>query len=324
MRVLLLGGSGLLGHNVLSVLLDRGHEVVALVRRRGAIRLPSGQWHEIEGSLLDYATLLSAAQGCEAVINCAGTTDMSLLRYEDYLPVNCDLCASLIRLLHDTGISRLVHVSTANTIGYGSQKQPADETAPMQMPFAASFYARSKRAGETLLLECACHFPDNHIVIVNPGFIVGSYDFKPSSGKLMLAAYRKPLMAVPSGGKSFVSAHAAATAVVNALILGRSGQRYLLTGDNLSLEQFYRLQAKVCGYRQRILVLPDSIVRFAGLLGDALRRLGRRTQLSSNNVRQLLVREYYDSSLAAQELSLPPVPIAHSIAAFFRIGSPIQ
>lgn len=324
MKILLLGGSGLLGHNVLRVLLQRGHDVVALVRRQGSIRLYEGRWQEMEGSLLDYGVLRDAAEGCEAIINCAGTTDMSLLRYEDYLPVNRDLCASLVRLLHDTGIRSLVQVSTANTLGYGSRQQPADETAPMQMPFAASFYARSKRAGEQLLMEAAEGLPDRHVVIVNPGFIVGAYDFKPSSGKLLLAAYRRPLMAVPSGGKSFVCAYAAATAVVNALTLGRSGQRYLLTGDNLSLEQFYRLQAKVCGYRQRIVVLPDGLVRFAGLLGDVMRRLGIRTQLSSNNVSQLLVREYYDSSLAAKELSLPPDSIAHSIAAFFQTGSPIQ
>lgn len=318
MKILLLGASGLLGHNVLQALLTRGHEVVALLRRKGSIRLPQGHWLEIEGSLLDYSALLQASEGCEAIVNCAGITDMSLLRYEDYLPVNCDLSARLLRLMHETGIRRLVHVSTANTIGYGSAQQPANEDAPMQPPFANSFYARSKRAGEQQLIESARRMPpDSHIVIVNPGFIIGAYDVKPSSGRLLLAAYRKPLMAAPRGGKSFIAATAAAEAVVNALTMGRTGQRYLLTGENLSLSQFYRLQASVCGYRQHIFRLPNALVRMAGYVGDFLRTLGISTQLSSCNVQQLLVSEFYDDSLASRELAMPAVPIRQAIADFF-------
>lgn len=317
MKILLLGGSGLLGHNVLHELLFRGHEPVALVRQHGSIQGFGQSVHEYIGSLLDYDTLVDASKGCEAIINCAGVTDMSLLHYDDYLPVNYNVCGLLIRLMHATGIRRLVHVSTANTIGYGSRQAPSSEDSEMLEPFVSSFYARSKRAGEKLLLDEALHWQEAHIVVVNPGFIVGAYDVKPSSGKLLLAAYRKPFMVAPSGGKSFIAAQAAAVAVVNAVHLGQSGQRYLLTGENLSLANFYRLQAKTCGYRQQLWILPDALVSLAGRLGDLLRWLGFRTQLSSRNVRQLLVREYYDGSRAQNELGMPVVSIQQAIRDFF-------
>lgn len=147
--------------------------------------------------------------------------------------------------------------------------------------------------------------------------MVGPYDTKPSSGALLLAGYRKPLMVSPKGGKSFVHVADAATAIVNALTLGHHGDRYLLTGENLSLRQFYRLQAKVCHYRQLVLPLPNGLLRLAGWLGDLLRHCGIATQLSSRNVRQLMVCEYYDNGHAVNDLALPRTAISHAIKDFF-------
>ena len=141
---------------------------------------------------------------------------------------------------------------------------------------------------------------------------------KPSSGQLLLAGYRKRVMFAPSGGKSFVAATAAAVAVVNALIMGGSGQRYLLTGDNLSLAEFYEQQAVVCGYRQKIVIVPNWLLHLAGRCGDLLRAIGIKTQVSTRNVRQLLVREYYDHSLAARELLLPETSFSEAINDFFK------
>ena len=317
MKILLLGASGLLGHNVLKQLLAAGHEVHALLRDFSRIHLPEELLNS-QFSIFNFQFLREAAEGCEAIVNCIGCTDMSLRHYEDYLPANRDICARLVSLMEEQGIPRLVHVSTANTIGYGTPDHPADEQAPMQEPFTASWYALSKREGEKLLDEAAAKHPDWHIVTVHPGFMVGAYDVKPSSGALLLTAYRRPLMAAPCGGKSFLHVADAAAAIVGALTRGQHGGHYLLTGENLSLNEFYALQAEVCGYRQRCLTLPSWLVRAAGRAGDLLRLLGLRTQLSTRNVRQLLVREYYDNTLARRELGMPATPVSQAIADFFH------
>ena len=317
MRVLLLGASGLLGHNVLKQLLQAGHEVHALLRDSSRIQLPEEELN-FQFSIFNFQFLREATEGCEAIVNCIGCTDMSLLHYEDYLPANRDICARLVSLMEEQGITRLVHVSTANTIGYGSPGHPANEQSPMQEPFSRSWYALSKKEGEAVLDKAAACHPDWHIVTVHPGFMVGAYDVKPSSGTLLLAAYRRPLMAAPCGGKSFLHVQDAATAIVGALSHGAHGGHYLLTGESLSLKEFYLLQARVCGYRQRCLTLPAWLVRMAGRLGDLLRLLGIRTQLSTRNVRQLLVREHYDNTLARRDLGLPSTPVSQAILDFHR------
>ncbi len=323
MKVLLLGSSGLLGHNVLRQLLCEGHRVSTVVRRRGALNLAGLSDEQrariaiAEGSFLVPSVLATAAQGCEAIVNCCGITDMSLLHYEDYLPINRDVCTLLTETMERHAIQRLVHVSTANTIGYGTPEHPADERAPIQQPFSDSLYARSKQAGEQILLAYAGQHAEKHIIIVNPGFMVGPYDMHESSGRLLLSAYRKPIMVCPQGGKSFLDVRDAATAIVHAIHHGISGKRYLLTGQNMSLADFFRLQAATMGYRQRLVVLPNGVAMAAAKVGDRLRRCGIRTPLSSINVRQLLVREYYDNHHATRDLQLPQTPIETAIADFF-------
>ena len=320
MKVLLLGASGLLGHNVLQRLVADGHEVTALVRRSDGIRLPGGGWHTVVGSVLDYPTLCRAAKGCEAVVNCAGATDMSLPRREDFMPMNHDLCEMLVRLMEETGIKVLVHTSTVNTIGCGTAGHPANEEAPMQPPFEGSYYADSKRAGELVVLGAAQHHQDWHVVVINPGFMIGAYDTKPSSGRLLLAGYRRRVMVAPKGGKAFVAVRDVAQAVVAALTKGDNGARYIVTNSQgcFSVKELYKLQARVVGYRQWVLTIPNWLLAVAGWLGDALRAVGVRTELSTLNVRQLMVHEYYDNRLGREALGYAETPIAEAIGVFYK------
>jgi hypothetical protein len=81
------------------------------------------------------------------------------------------------------------------------------------------------------------------ILKINPTFIIGGYDTKPSSGKLILLGYKKHLMVIPRGGKNFVPAVDVASAACNALTQGRNGERYLIAGENMSFKRFYKLQS---------------------------------------------------------------------------------
>ena len=155
-------------------------------------------------------------------------------------------------------------------------------------------------------------------VVINPGYMLGPMDVKPSSGRMLLMGYRKSLVFAPTGGKAFVDVRDVAVAVVNALMLGENGRRYIAVNRRgcHTIKELYQMQAQVMGYRQRVVTVPDWLMYMAGFVGDILRGLGVRTELSSCNVRQLMVREYYDSSLAVKELQMPETDIALSIRDF--------
>lgn len=308
--VLVLGGTGLLGQNVVRVLLERGISVRALVRH--SLNIPGVE--EVFGSILSEKDLLDAAQGCDAIINCAGTTDMALNKLEDFLPVNRNLPRMLGSIATRAGVKVIVHTSTANTIAVGTRENPATEDTPFGVPYEESLYAISKKAGEDALLDYAAHHSDIRVVIVNPGFMLGAHDTKPSSGQLVLLGYKKPLLFVPRGAKSFLHVRDAAVAIVNALDRGQG--RYLLTGQCLTLKQYYAIQAKVCGYRQLCITLPNCLTNLAGVLGLGLLKIGIHSELYPHNVRQLEYSEWYDCSRARRELDYPSTPVETAVKDF--------
>ena len=144
--------------------------------------------------------------------------------------------------------------------------------------------------------------------------MLGAYDTKPSSGQMVILGWKKPLLFVTGGAKSILHVKDAATAIVNAL--ERGSGRYLLTGECLTLKDFYRLQAKVCGYRQLCIVLPDWMEEVLGWIGSAFKFLGIRTDIYPHNVRQLVYEEWYDCSRARRELGYTLSPVEDAIRDF--------
>jgi nucleoside-diphosphate-sugar epimerase len=143
--------------------------------------------------------------------------------------------------------------------------------------------------------------------------MLGAYDTKPGSGKLLLMGFKRKLMLIPKGGKNFVAAHDVAIAVCNALTMGKNGERYLASGVNLSFKEYYTLQKQVGNYKQRILVIPDFVLSVIGKVGDITRKFGIKTELCSMNVRQLIIREYYTNEKAKAELNLPETDLKIAI-----------
>ena len=312
MNVLVTGANGLLGHHVVFELLKRQHQVRIIVRSRKNIYFDTTLVDVIEGNFADADCFKNAAQGCDAIIHIAAVTATDLLHYEDYSKINVEGSAEIIRIADELNINTIVYVSSANTIGYGTREQFADESFPIRFPFTDSFYAQSKSASEQLFIE-ASRKPNRHIIIVNPTFMIGAFDPKPSSGKLMIMGYKRALNFIPKGGKNFVPVTDVAVAVCNAITQGKNGERYLLSGINLSFKEYYNLQKEVGKYEQRIIELPDWILMVVGKAGDVLRKMGVKTEVCSMNIRQLMIREYYSNRKAKLDLNLPETDLKIAI-----------
>jgi len=312
MNVLVTGANGLLGHHVVMELLKRQHTVHIIVRSTKNICFDLQCVKLFEGDFTDHSTLTRAARGCNAIIHMAAVTDTRFLKYEDYRMINVDGVLTVLKIVNELNINTLVYISSSNTIGYGNEQQLADERFSIEYPFTESFYAQSKSKAERLVLEASAK-PHRHFVIIHPSFMIGAFDTKPSSGKLLLMGYRRSVMFVPKGGKNFVAASAVATAVCNALTMGRNGEKFLASGINLSFKEYYTLQKQIGNYRQKIYELHGYLVLALGRIGDLLRILGIHTDLCTMNLRQLMVREYYSNNKAKEELNLPDTDIKVAI-----------
>jgi nucleoside-diphosphate-sugar epimerase len=298
--VFVTGISGLLGTNLALDLLDSGYRVLGLVRSRTRYK---GVSHPnldlIEGSFED--DLSRWLNSAEAVVHVAAETRQNLTDYSDYLKVNCEVTRNLFDTAAQCAVKKFVFVSTANTMGFGSLEDPGHEGKEVRFPFSASYYARSKIEAENYVLGSAASM---ETIVVNPTFMLGPYDTKPSSGKIILMGWKKRFVFYPPGGKNFVHVKDVSAGILRALDRGRHGERYLLANENLSYREFYEKLNVVADQNARLVGIPKSALMLLGHFGDLLRSMGIRSSLSTTNTRILCVDNYYSNLKSREELGL--------------------
>lgn len=312
MKVLVTGANGLLATNTIIALLSRGYMVRGLIRDTKKFLLPPQRNLELVlGDITDPGSLEHAVNQCDYIIHCAATTDQRLLHYDDYHRINVVGTEHVIAAACKYGVKKIVYVGTANTFGYGTLQKPGNETLPPKAPFTDAWYATSKLEGQRRALGALDRIP---VTVVSPTFMIGPYDGKPSSGAIIRMGYGKKMVLHPPGGKNFVNVEDAATGVVNALEKGKSGEAYLLAGQNLTYREFFDKLHQQTGQRSALIRIPAPLLLAAGYVGDLFRALGIKTALSSTNMKILCVNNYYTNEKARQQLDITFQPIEKGIS----------
>ena len=313
MKVLVTGANGLLGSNIARQLLKRGMQTRAMVRSNAKLlSLESCDPEYFFGHITSTEDTNRAAAGCDYIIHTAAITDQTLPRLEDYIKVNVDATQNIIDAALNNKIKRLIYISSTNSIGYGTRDDPGTEGRPAMKPYTESHYAVSKLMAEQKVMN-AVNNKGLDAVILNPSFMIGPYDSKPSSGKLLLIGYRDRFVFLTNGGKNFVPVEDVAVASCNALTNGRTGEKYLLTNSNLSYKEFYNIVDDITGFKRVKIIMPSWLVKGTGMLGSVAARSGRRVLLNYNNARILTVRNFYSAEKAVKELDFPQSDIKSAI-----------
>lgn len=321
-KVCVTGATGLLGTNVILKLLQNGYSVTALVRQKS-----SWLGEENENLKLVEADLLCDISVYLTDINCiihvAAETRQNLIRYDEYRKVNYEAVVNLFTHAELMGVKKFLFVSTANTLGFGNTAFLGSEKAPQIYPFTHSLYAQSKLEAEEYLLK---NSKNTDVIIVNPTFMIGAYDSKPSSGKIIFWVWKKKLFFYPKGGKNFVHVEDAANGVVNAVEKGKNGEKYLLANENLSYREFFKKVNRITRQNPIMIPIPNKLLSFLGLIGDVLRKFKIKTDLSSSNMKALQISNYYSNQKSIEELGVQYQPIDKAIkdAVQYFIENPVK
>jgi dihydroflavonol-4-reductase len=137
-----------------------------------------------------------AFAGCEVVVHAAANTSQWPTNYEAYKKINVDATHLILDEAIRRNVERFIFVSSANAFDPGSKEAPGTEDSSFS-PKGKSGYMMSKQVAQELVLG---EFRRSGLpaVVVNPTFMLGKYDAKPSSGQIILMAHQKSLMAYPS------------------------------------------------------------------------------------------------------------------------------
>lgn len=314
MKAFVTGADGLLGANLVRSLLDKGHTVKAFVLpNSGSPVLEGLDIEKVEGDLLnpdlDLADMMG---GCEGVFHCAAITDQ--WADTDFVwQVNYEGAKKVLAACLSAKIKRLVQVGSASSYKWGTIEEPGDETGGYPPEYHLIAYMESKRKATEKTIE---YVRDKGLdaVIVCPTFMLGPYDFGPSSGELVRQFIKNKVPFASPGGRNFAYAPDVADAAASAYEKGRKGQTYLLGGHNMTYFEFFSRVADIAGTPPPKLVLPGFVIKAAGAGGSAFSAItGRKVLLNLKMAKLSLYGTYYSTEKAEKELGLKKAPIEKAI-----------
>lgn len=311
MKTLVTGATGLLGNNVVRQLVERDREVRVLIRESSDTRPLADLPVEIcYGDIRDAQRVQDAVDGAANVVHCACHIQIGWSRFEFSRAVNVTGTAHVARACRASS-ARLIHVSSVDALGIGSPDRPADETSP-RVGKTPCTYVVTKCEGEEVVLAEVDRGLD--AVIVNPSFMLGPWDWKPSSGRMLLGVAERFTPLAPSGGCTVSDARDVATGILSAIEHGRTGERYILGGRCLTYLDLWREFAAVTGTRPPWRRAGRWVQKLAGAAGDATTWLtGREPDVNSASVAMSQLFHYYCSDRAERELSYSCRPLEQSI-----------
>jgi dihydroflavonol-4-reductase len=315
MRTLVTGATGLVGNNVVRLLVERGEAVRVLVRGNGNgdARCFEGLPVELApGDVRDAEAVRAACRGVERVIHAAAAVHIGWKGLETQRTVNVAGTRNIAAAAREAG-ARLVYVSSVNALGIGSRQAPANEdTAIGEM--VPCPYVLTKREAEQAVLDEIARGLD--AVIVNPTFMLGPWDWKPSSGRMMLQVATGWAKLAPTGGNDFCDVRDVAAGILAAMEKGERGRRYILGGEPMSFLEAWTLFARIVNVRPPWRAAYRPGLWFYGRLGDMWGRItGREPDLNSAAVAMSRLEHHYSYARAADELGYRPRPAVEAAEA---------
>jgi len=311
--VLVTGADGLLGSHITRKLLDGGFAVRVLVQPGSKSPTLDGLPVErVTGDILSGESLEGAVKGCGHVFHCAAITDMWADK-ELTWRVNLDGTRNVLDACVREGVGRLVFIGSASSFQFGTLENPGDESGPFPEDYRGQAYSESKHKAMDLVREYVAE-KGLDAVVVAPTFMIGSYDYRPSGGELIMQYIKRGMRYVSSGGRNFVHARDAADAAVKALELGRTGEVYIAGNINLTYFDFFSRTAEIAGAAPPKWVLPNAVVLAVGAAGSAYRAVSRRPALIDLRIARLSIcTTYYNPGKAISELGMETTPIEVAI-----------
>jgi len=312
MKALVTGATGLLGNNLVRMLLDDGVEVRAMSTTADRSRaLASLHVERIEADIRDRSAVLKATDGVDAVFHCAGCVKIGWSDRDNHESINHLGAKHVADALRGRDV-RLVHVSSVNALGVGWPDRPGTEDDHDE-GITPCPYVTSKRAGQQYVLD-QVESADLDAVVVLPGFLMGPWDWKPSSGQMLLSIANRYTPFVPTGGVSVADVRDVARGTLSAFHRGVTGRKYILAGENMNYRDLWSLMAKTTGARCPVVPLGPINRVLAGISIDLGYQLtGREPLVNSAALSISAMRLCFSSQRAIDELGYRYRPAAESV-----------
>ncbi len=310
--VLVTGASGHLGTNLTRALLEQGREVRVLTHLDAAA-LDGLDVTRVAGDVTDLDSLHRAVAGVATVYHLAAVISISGRPEPRIDAVNVGGTRNVAAACLEQGVRRLVHFSSSHALAEPARVQPVDEGIGL-LEAGGYPYDHSKAAAEREVLAAVEAGLD--AVILNPCGVLGPCDYGPSPmGRVLLDLYHRRLQGLVDGGYTWVDVRDVAAAAIVAETRGGTGERYLLTGEWLSMAEVAAHAEAATGIPAPSLITPMWLARAIAPVATGWARLRDRTaRFTPASLHTLRSKARFSHAKARRELGFAPRPAAESIA----------
>jgi dihydroflavonol-4-reductase len=315
LKAFVTGATGFVGSHVARALAERGADLRLLVRSNSNPKniqdLPGDR---VIGDLRDPSSLEKAISGCDAVFHVAADYRLWIRDPDQMYRSNVEGTRAVLDSARRNGVRRVVYTSSVATMGFTSNGRPADEQSPVALESMIGHYKRSKFMAEQVALDAGKSGME--VVVVNPTTPVGEQDIKPTpTGRIIVDFLKKKFPAYVDTGLNLVDATECARGHVAAYEKGRSGERYILGGENLTLKQILDKLAALTGLPSPKMKVPHAVAMgfaifdqfFTGMI------MGREPRATIDAVKMGRKKMYASSAKAEHELGYKVLPVEDAL-----------
>jgi dihydroflavonol-4-reductase len=269
----------------------------------------------MQGDLTDPGSLNQALSGCKALFHVAADYRLWTPDPRQLYEVNVNGTRNVMRAAEQAGVERIVYTSSVATLGHNADHSPADEQNSSALDNMIGHYKRSKFLAEVLVRE----FSEKNglsIVTVNPSTPVGPRDIKPTpTGRMVKDAANGRIPAFVDTGLNIVHVDDVAIGHRLAYERGREGERYILGGTDMSLEEILTVIAETVGRRPPRLRLSPRLMLPVAFMAELWTRFKGRGEplLTVDGLRMSQHHMYFSSDKAARELGYNPRPAREAL-----------
>jgi dihydroflavonol-4-reductase len=315
LRIFLTGATGFLGSHVARVLSEQGADLRLLVRPTSNLKNLEGLKAETAtGDLRDPASLEKAMSGCDTVFHVAADYRLWLRDPNEMYRSNVEGTRAIFEAARKNGIKNVVYTSSVATVGFTGNGCPADEDSPVSLADMVGHYKRSKFMAEQIALQAGRS--GLRVVTVNPTTPIGENDIKPTpTGRIVVDFLKKKFPAYVETGLNLVDVRQCALGHVAALEKGRTGERYILGGENLTLKQILDKLGVISGLPSPKIKLPYFVAYIAGAVDQTIAGslLGREPRATIETVRMGKKKMWAISDKAERELGWKIIPAENAL-----------
>src|ERR1700691_1366065 len=310
MLALLTGATGFLGSHVARALAEQGADLRLLVRPTSNLKNLEGLNAETTtGDLRNPASLEKAIAGCEVVFHVAADYRLWVRDPAEMYRSNVEGTRAVLEAAQKNGVRCVVYTSSVATMGFTGNGHPADEDFRVTLADMIGHYNRWRFMAEQVAMQAGRGMM--RVVTVNPTTPVGEQDVKPTpTGRIVVDFLKRKFPAYVETGLNMVDVRECALGHVGALEKGKSAERYILGGENLTLKQILDKLAEISGLPSPTVKLPYFVAYAAGAVDQTFsgRLLGREPRATVETVRMGKKKMWASSAKAERELGWRTVP----------------